>query len=73
VVHLLLVGAGLLRSVPHHANEASGVFLHLQSPLGEVAELLHFGIHDALGHVVLTEGLSELRPGDAPGVIVGIK
>jgi hypothetical protein len=25
VVHLLLVGAGLFRSVPHHANEAGGV------------------------------------------------
>jgi hypothetical protein len=72
VVHLLLVGAGLLRSIPHHANELGGVLLHLQSPLGEVVELLHFGIHDALRHMVLAEGLSELFPQDAHGVIVGI-
>jgi hypothetical protein len=35
-------------------------------------ELLHLGVHDTLGHVVLVKGLSELFLGDAPGVLVGV-
>jgi hypothetical protein len=72
VVHLLLGGAGFLRSIPHHTDEAGGVLLHLQSALGEVVELLYLDMHDALGHMVLTKGLSELFPRDAPRVIMGV-
>jgi hypothetical protein len=61
-VHLLLLGIGLPWIIPHHAGEASGVVLNLLGALGDVAKLLHLGIHDTLRYVVLTEGLSELLP-----------
>jgi hypothetical protein len=35
-------------------------------------KLLHLGIHDTLGHMVLVESLSELLPRDAPKVVMGI-
>jgi len=71
-VHLFLLSIGLTRSIPHHAGEASGVLLNPLGALGDVAELLHLGIHDTFGHVVLTEGLSELLPRDTPRVLMGI-
>jgi hypothetical protein len=53
-------------------GETSSVFLNLLGALGDVAKLLHLGIHDALWHVLLTEGLGELLPRDTPRVLVGI-
>ena len=37
-----------------------------------VAEVLHLGIHHALGHMVLAEGLGELLPRDVSRVRVGL-
>ena len=61
-VHLLLLGVCITRSVPHHASEAVGVLLDLLGTFGNVVELFHFGIHHALGYVVLMEGFGELLP-----------
>ena len=61
-IHLLLLGVCLTGSIPHHASESVGVLLNLLAPLGNVAKLFHFGIHHALGHVVLAEGFGELLP-----------
>ena len=61
-LHLLLLRVCLTRSVPHHASEAVGILLELLGSLGNVAELFHFGIHHAFGHVVLAEGFSKLLP-----------
>ena len=71
-VHLFLLGIGLTWSIPHHAGETSGVLLNLLGALGDVAKLLHLGIHDTFGHVVFTEGLGELLPRDTPRVLVGV-
>ena len=60
-VHLLL-GVCLTGNVPHHVSKMIGVLLDLLGSLGNVVELFHFGIHHALGHVVLMEGFSELLP-----------
>ena len=60
-VHLLL-RVCLTGSVPHYVSEAVGILLDLLSPLGNVAELFHLGIHHALGHMVLVEGFGELLP-----------
>ena len=60
-VHLLL-RICLIGSIRHHASEAVGILLDLLEALGNVAELIHFVIHHALGHVVLVEGFSELLP-----------
>ena len=60
-VHLLL-GVYLTRSIPRHASEVIGVLLDLLGSLGNFAALFHFGIHHALGHVVLAEGFDELLP-----------
>ena len=61
-VHLLLLRVCLTRSVPHHESEAVTILLDLLGSLGNVVELLHFGIHHALRHVVLVEGFDELLP-----------
>ena len=71
-VHLLLLGVCLTGSVPHHVSEVVGVLLDLLGSLGNVVELFHFGIHHALGHVVLAEGFSELLLRDVHGVSVGV-
>ena len=34
-------------------------------------KLLHLGIHDTFGHVMLTEGLGKLLLRDSPRVLVG--
>jgi hypothetical protein len=72
IVHLLVLGIGLTWSIPHHAGETSSVFLNLLGALGDVVKLLHLAIHDALRHVLLTKGLSELLLRDTPWVLVGI-
>jgi hypothetical protein len=72
IVHLLLLGIGLTWSISHHAGEASGVLLNLLGALGDVAKLVHLGIHDSIRHVVLTEGLGELLPRDTPRVLMGV-
>ena len=61
-VHLLLLRVCIIGSLPHHASEVAGVLLDLVGSLGNVAELFHFGIHHALGHVLLMEGFGELLP-----------
>ena len=61
-IHLLLLGVCLTGNVPHLASEAISVLLDLLGSLGNVVKLFHFGIHHALGHVVLTEGFGELLP-----------
>jgi hypothetical protein len=71
-VHLLLLSVGLIWSIPHGAGETSGILLYLLSALGDVAELLHLGVHDTLRYMLLTERLSELSPGYAPRVLVGV-
>jgi hypothetical protein len=50
----------------------SSVLLNLLGALGDVAKLLHFGIHDALRHVLLTKSLGELLLRDTPWVLVGV-
>jgi hypothetical protein len=47
-------------------GETSGVLLNLLGALGDVAKLLHLGIHDTFRHVLLTEGLGEFLPRDTP-------
>jgi hypothetical protein len=60
-VHLLL-RVCLIGSVPHLASEAVGILLNLLGPLGNVVKLFYLGIHHALEHVMLVEGLGELLP-----------
>jgi hypothetical protein len=50
----------------------SSVLLNLLRALGDVAKLLHLGIHDALSHVLLTKSLGELLLRDTPRVLVGV-
>ena len=61
-VHLLLLRVCLIRSVPHHASEVVGILLDLLGSLGNVVKLFHFGIHHALGHMMLMEGFGKLLP-----------
>jgi hypothetical protein len=61
-VHFLLLRVCLTGSVPHHVSEAVGVLLNLLGPLGNVVELFHLGIHNALEHMMLMEGFGKLLP-----------
>ena len=49
-----------------------GILLDLLGSLGNVVKLFHFGIHHALGHVVLAEGFSELLLRDVHRVSMGV-
>jgi hypothetical protein len=68
----LLLGIGVVCSVPHHLGEVALILLYPHRTLSHGTEFLGLLDHHLPGHVLLIKCPGELLPGDVCWVLVGV-
>jgi hypothetical protein len=68
----LLICVDFMQGITRQLGELGDVLVHRHGPLFQILKLLLLQFDNSLGYMMCTESISELRPVDAFGFLMGL-